>query len=87
MTKFRARPVLVDAFLWTGGPAQAEDPLWMGKAIDENRIRFEEKVDITVMVIDGMVEAIPGEWIVRQPNGDIQPFSPVDFAGLYEDAE
>lgn len=33
MAKYRKKPVIVDAFKWTGGQAQTEDPEWMIEAL------------------------------------------------------
>lgn len=35
MTKYRKKPVVIDAFKWTGGHDQVEDPEWIVEAIDE----------------------------------------------------
>lgn len=31
--KFRERPVVIEAFYWTGGPDTTEDPDWIIEAI------------------------------------------------------
>lgn len=31
--KFRKKPVVIEAFRWTGGPDQTEDPVWMIDAL------------------------------------------------------
>jgi len=31
--KYRKKPIIIEAFLWTGGPDQIEDPVWAVDAI------------------------------------------------------
>ena len=38
--KYRKKPVVIDAFRWTGGPDQKEDPVWIREAIERGDILF-----------------------------------------------
>ena len=38
--KYRKKPLIIEAFKWTGGPDQREDPEWMVDAIRKNIVAF-----------------------------------------------
>jgi hypothetical protein len=40
MAKYRKKPVVVDAFQWTGDINQKEDPEWIRKAIESGKVVF-----------------------------------------------
>ena len=39
--KYRKKPVVVEAFKWTGGPDQESDPEWIVEAIRGGVVHFE----------------------------------------------
>jgi hypothetical protein len=90
--KFTKRPVTIEAFQWTGGPDQIEDPEWIVEAIKDGKVRF----DLTpiggapAMLIDtleGCMTASPGDWIIRGVEGEISPCKPSIFEASYEPAD
>jgi len=38
--KYRKKPVVIEAFKWTGGPDQEEDPVWIVEAIKKGEVSF-----------------------------------------------
>ena len=40
MGRYRKKPVVIEAFKWTGGPAQLEDPEWIVDAIKRQEVWF-----------------------------------------------
>lgn len=48
MSKWRKRPIVVEAFRWTGGPDQTEDPEWIVEAIRDGRVRIVQRGCIEV---------------------------------------
>ena len=38
--KFRKKPVVINAFKWTGDMFQNEDPEWITEAIQEGKVYF-----------------------------------------------
>lgn len=86
MGKYRKKPVVIDAFKWTGGPDQTEDPVWIVDAIKAGIVRFEKHP--TVMVIqttEGEMRALLGEWIIRGIQGEIYPCKPDIFEATYDE--
>lgn len=89
MGTYRKKPVQIEAFQWTGGPDQVEDPTWIVEAIRKGDITFQrsERVNATVMricTLEGVMEAIPGDWIIRGVKGEIYPCKPDIFEATYE---
>lgn len=62
---------VVDAFKWTGGPDQTEDPDWIVCAIKAGKVVFENqctpKCTMQIMTAgDVIVVATPGDWIIKR---------------------
>lgn len=88
MAKYRKKPVVIDAFRWTGDIDQTEDPVWLVDAIKAN----------TAIVVDGEVPelylwdadmkrwvvAAPGWWIIKGVKNEIYPCEPSVFDATYE---
>jgi hypothetical protein len=90
MAAFRLRSFQVDAFQWTGGPDQLEDPVWICEAIREGNVTFvragPEQVWMYLHSLTSIRIAKPGDWIVRDADGRLSAYRPDVFAGLYEEA-
>lgn len=91
MAKFRKKPVVIDAFQWTGGPDQTEDPVWIVEALDKSpsepgaaRISYPE---MRIYTLEGVMVASPGDWIIRGVKGELYPCKPDVFATTYEPVE
>lgn len=39
--KYKKKPIIIDAFQWTGGPEQEDDPEWILNAINTGDAWFE----------------------------------------------
>lgn len=89
--KFRKKPVVIEAFLWTGDEHQVEDPEWACDAIRDGRIRFENsgtpEVALAIDTLEGTHRANRGDWIIRGVNGEMYPCKPDIFAATYEAVE
>lgn len=90
MSKWRKKPVVVEAFLYTGGSNQTEDPEWMKAPVKqgENEIGGIWFVDgnMMIMTLEGIMRADPGDWIIKGIEGDIYPCKPNLFEANYERA-
>lgn len=89
MAKFRKKTFNVDAFKWTGGPDQSEDPIWLADAMEKGLCIF--KPDGTGGMIvgpDGMpIPFQSGHYIIKSSEGDIYALSSEFFEMNYEPAE
>lgn len=89
--KYRKKPVVIDAFKWTGGPDQAEDPEWAIEAIANGAITFPgggtKDCVMRIHTLEGDMTAQQGDYIIRGVNGEIYPCKPDIFEKTYESAD
>ena len=67
--KYRKKPVVVEAFKWTGGPDQESDPEWIVEAIRGGVVHFEiigtPDVKCLIDTLEGVHTASLGDYIIR----------------------
>lgn len=94
--KYRKKPVVIEAFKWTGGPDQAEDPIWAIKALKKDffseigAMRTIVVAGIVVMEIftlEGRMVAKQGDYIIQGIKKEIYPCKPDIFEATYEKVE
>lgn len=88
MTKYRKRPIVVDAFQWTGDENQTEDPLWIINEIKNGKVSFRRSNGIItameIETLEGVMCADFGDFIIRGIQDEIYPCKPDIFAKTYE---
>lgn len=88
--KYRKKPIVIDAFRWTGGPDQEEDPEWIIRALKDGAAWFENEgtpmVRFMIRTLEGVHEASVGDYIIRGIAGEIYPCKPDIFQATYEQA-
>lgn len=77
MTRFRKKPVEIEAQEWTGGNAVSL-LTWMGP-----HARQEDQ-SILISTLEGEMEASLGDWIIRGVKGEFYPCKPDIFAATYD---
>ena len=86
--KYRKKPV-VNAFKWTGGMFQNEDPEWITEAIQEGKVYFsnigEEDVVMKIETLEGTHSANRGDYIIQGVKGELYPCKPDIFEMTYEE--
>jgi hypothetical protein len=87
--RYRHKPTKIEAFRWTGGPDQTEDPLWVIQAIRDGRISFAncgtgQPVYAEVETREGTMVAQQGWWIAKGIAGELYVIDPKLFDQLYE---
>ena len=88
MSKWRKKPVVIEAFKWTGDEHQTETLDWInapGVASFEN-VGTPEVV-LKINTLEGVMTARPGDWIIRGVKGEIYPCKSEIFNETYEFAE
>jgi hypothetical protein len=88
-TKWRKRPVVVDAWRWTGRPPREELPEWLlNWQHDGASVLWDTFTGhMSIPTLEGLMTAHPGDWIIRGVNGELYPCKPDIFAKTYEPAE
>jgi hypothetical protein len=85
--KFRKKPVVIEAFKWTGDHEQTEDPVWICDAIRAGAVRFSlpgPDVRMHIQTLEGEMTAKPGDYIIRGVRGELYPCKPEIFKATYE---
>lgn len=89
--QYRKKSVVIEAFKWTCGPDQTEDPKWIVDAIKAGSVRFEnEGTPSVILLIDtseGTHRANQGDWIIQGVKGELYPCKPDIFAATYEEVQ
>lgn len=90
MTRYRKKPVVIEAFQWTGCPDQTEDLGWIVDAIKAGSVRFEGSgtpdVSLLIDTLEGTHRANQGDWIIQGVKGELYPCKPDIFTATYEAA-
>ena len=89
--RYRKKPVVVEAFKWTGGPDQTEDPEWSVAAVQNGTIRFHDAgspfVKMIISTLEGEMIARRGDYIIKGIQGEIYPCKPDIFEATYDPVE
>jgi len=83
MGKYRKKPIVVEAFKWTGGPDQEEDPEWIVEAIKKGKVTFTTS-GMIIETLEGNHLARPGDYIIQGIENEIYPCKPGIFKKTYE---
>ena len=78
MPKFRKKPVEIEAVRYTGDN-MADILRFVGKLKTGGGCRIETK--------EGVMEAAPGDWVIKGVAGEFYPCKPDIFAATYEPVE
>jgi hypothetical protein len=85
--KYRKKPIVIEAFQWTGDQTQLEDPDWACKAVEDGTIYFEgpdTSVEMKIETLEGELTASKGDYIIKGINGELYPCKPDIFEKTYE---
>ena len=63
--KYIEKPIVVEAFKWTGALDQIEDPVWISEAIKEGTVFFSEDGLLSIKTLAGTIVANPGDYIIK----------------------
>ena len=87
--KYRKKPVIIEAFWWTGGSDQPEDPAWIVDALKSGRVVIRKDdpyygLCMYISTLEGDMVARVGDWIINGVKGELYPCKPDIFAATYE---
>jgi hypothetical protein len=87
MPKFRKKPVEIEAWQFEAPEFMAQPP-WIGYAMMKGDMNFHggENPYYSIKTLEGVMRAIPGDWIIRGVKGELYPCKPDIFAATYEPA-
>jgi hypothetical protein len=91
MAKYRKKPVVIEAFKWTGDVEQTEDPSWINEAIEKGNVYFinqnTDKVLMAIETLEGTMYASRGDYIIKGIQNELYPCKPDIFESTYEIVE
>ena len=95
MSKFRKKPIVVEAWHWLFDTNDCEPPTWMTDALGTwpktGGIDFEPDPPagprMFIATLEGTMGAVPGDWIVRGVEGELYPVKADIFEATYEPVE
>lgn len=94
--KYRKKPIVIEAFKWTGGHNQKEDPEWIVEAIKAGDVWFNrldangnvvEHSMMRITTLEGIMTAEVGDYIIKGIKGEIYPCKPDIFEATYDKVE
>jgi hypothetical protein len=86
MAKFRKKPVVIEAWQFTG-QGRWEWPEWL-KGHPTAALLIHEKYAtpwISIDTLEGRMRADVGDWIIQGVKGEVYPCKPDIFAATYEE--
>lgn len=90
-TRYRKKPVVIDAVQWTGENTAEVIAFATRNPGTDTELRmirpnaFDHK--LSVETLEGYMNASPGDWIIRGVKGEFYPCKPDIFAATYEQAD
>lgn len=83
MTKFRKKPVIIEAVLFRAG----EQDSALAPDVDAGAIRYTEDGNMLIRTLEGEMLARPGDWIIRGVKDEVYPCKADIFSATYEKVE
>ncbi len=80
MPMYRKKPVVIEAIQYRAG----EQPNEFGQDVIDGVIRYPEDGSMLIKTLEGVMQAQPGDWIIRGVKGELYPCKPDIFAATYE---
>lgn len=86
MSKFRKKPVVIEAVEYRGDNTYAEMAPWLSEAIGSGVVTFHPapRGELIITTLEGEHLASPGDVIIQGVKGELYPCKPDIFAATYE---
>lgn len=86
--KFRKKPVVIEAFQWTGQPKE-EWPIWFQAQWENVGVDADDNGSAILVIptLEGPLTASYNDWIIQGIQGELYPCKPDIFEATYELAE
>lgn len=82
MSKYRKKPVVIDAEQWQGSNLNADDSLFQSPSV----IIKEDGSEFMVATLEGTMTGKMGDWLIIGVNGEYYPCKDEIFQKTYEPA-
>ena len=91
MAKYRKKPVVIEAIVFTDEPAKLIE---LGKFVDNGvdgwiKVSYADRENpkLSIETLEGTMQASIGDYIIKGVNGEFYPCKPDIFAKTYEAVE
>ncbi len=84
MSKYRKKPVVIEAFQYDGDLKYIDIPEWATKAYKEGIIYLNRPSELLIKTLEGDHHASAGDYIIQGVQGEIYPCKPDIFEKTYE---
>ena len=81
MTKFRKKPIVIEAIQWNGNNLEEVKSLGAKRQLS---VAYEELI---IFTLEGSMLANKGDWVIKGVKGELYPCKPDIFAETYEEVE
>lgn len=87
MILVRKKPIVVEAVQWTGSTESAREVMdWVGSGggliwLNDS---FADPASLHIKTLEGIMEASPGDYVIRGIHGEHYPCKPNIFTATYE---
>ena len=87
MTKFRKKPVVIDAYQFTA-VQKVQDIIeeWSGGSVRGVVLPLEER-ELSINTLEGEMRGKVGDWIIKGVKGEFYPCKPDIFEATYEEVK
>ena len=82
MPLFRKKPVVIEAIRWTGDVLDFE-PIFIMAGDQPIGVQGDR---LAIFTLEGVMEASPGDWVIKGVKDEIYPCKPDIFEATYEHA-
>lgn len=84
MTRFRKKPIVIEAWQWDGIATADARPEWLrGPTVVANH----NEGTLIIKTLEVYLVASQGDWIIRGVKGELYPCKPDIFAATYESVD
>ena len=87
MSKFRNKPVVIEAFQVPPLNVECAVPMWFISAIGNKGVVIDPVGGASIITLEGTMRADVGDWIIRGVKGEFYPVKPDIFEATYEPVE
>lgn len=87
--KFRKKPVIIEAVQFTE-KGLTTMPEWLKPLVDLGLVQLAISMEghrAYINTLEGVMFAVPGDWIIRGVKGEVYPCKPDIFEATYESVE
>lgn len=84
MSRYRKKPVVIDAIQFLGGTDSLNAVLAWSDQWDDEALQGSDEA-IVIDTLEGAMTARVGDWIIRGVKGEFYPCKPEIFAATYDE--